>query len=148
MEFLDLAKKRYTERRYSERPVESEKLEKILEAGRLSPTAKNMQPERIYVLKSQEAREKIQETYYKDYDAGEMDASIVATMMMMEAADLGVASVWAKYYDTQKLIDEFKLPSNIRPVMLLSLGYPNDKSDGNKATHFSRKDISEIVVEL
>ena len=55
MEFMELAKKRYSVRKFSDRPVEKEKLGKILEAGNIAPTAKNQQPQRIYVLQSAEA---------------------------------------------------------------------------------------------
>ena len=57
MEFLELAKKRYSERRFSKRQVEGSKIAKILEAGRLAPTAHNLQPQRIYVIASKKARE-------------------------------------------------------------------------------------------
>jgi len=59
MDFLELARKRYSVRNYSDRPVEEEKLLKILEAGRLAPTAVNYQPQKIFVLKSAEAIEKL-----------------------------------------------------------------------------------------
>ena len=57
MDFLELAKRRYSERRFDPRPVEQEKLDRILEAGRVVPTAHNNQPQRIYVLRSPEALE-------------------------------------------------------------------------------------------
>lgn len=59
MSFLDLAKKRYSCRKLSAQPVEEEKLQKILEAGNLAPTAVNKQPFRIWVLKSEEAMQKV-----------------------------------------------------------------------------------------
>ena len=55
MDFMDLAKSRYSERFFDPRPVEQEKLDQILEAGRIVPTACNYQPQRFYVLKSPEA---------------------------------------------------------------------------------------------
>ena len=56
--FEKLVKDRYSVRKYSERQVESEILQKILETGRLSPTAANLQPQKIYVLKTEKAMEK------------------------------------------------------------------------------------------
>ena len=50
MEFMELAKKRYSVRKFSDKPVEKDKLEQILEAGNIAPTAKNQQPQRVYVL--------------------------------------------------------------------------------------------------
>ena len=61
MEFLELAKSRYSVRKFDARPVEEEVLQKILEAGRVAPTAKNMQPQKIYVLESPEAVASIRE---------------------------------------------------------------------------------------
>ena len=55
MEFLELAKQRYSERSFSSAPIEEDKLYKILEAGRLAPTACNIQPQRFYVLNSKAA---------------------------------------------------------------------------------------------
>ena len=62
MSFLDLAKKRYSCRKLSAQPVEEEKLQKILEAGNLAPTAHNNQPLHIWLLESAEAMEKVSQT--------------------------------------------------------------------------------------
>lgn len=114
MNFMELAKARYSVRKYSDKPIEKEKLDLILEAGRIAPTGHNNQPYRVYVLKSPEALEKVRGltrcafnapvvlmvTVRKDEEwvnpfehgirAGEQDASIVATHMMLEAWELGI----------------------------------------------------------
>ncbi|MEE6147090.1 nitroreductase family protein [Olsenella sp. YH-ols2223] len=59
MEFTDVVKKRYSCKRYSDRVVEEDKLQAILEAGRVAPTAKNLQEQHVYVLRSAEALEKL-----------------------------------------------------------------------------------------
>ena len=59
MTFMELAKNRYSERFFDSRPVEDEKLQQILEAGRIVPTACNYQPQRFYVMRSPEALEKV-----------------------------------------------------------------------------------------
>lgn len=59
MNFLELAKKRYSVRKFSDKKVEREKLDAILEAGRCAPTAVNYQPQRILVLESPDALEKL-----------------------------------------------------------------------------------------
>lgn len=56
MNFMDLARERFSVRKYSDRVIEREKLDRILEAGRMAPTAKNQQPYKIYVIQSEEAR--------------------------------------------------------------------------------------------
>lgn len=103
MDFLKLAADRYSVRSFSDRPIEQEKMDKILKAGQLVPTAVNYQPQKIYILKSQQAIQTIRSLCQSAYDApvvllvciddtlvwkhprergyttGEMDASIVCT---------------------------------------------------------------------
>ena len=55
MEFSELARARYSVRSYSDRPVEDEKIRAVLEAGRVAPTAKNIQPACVYVARSAES---------------------------------------------------------------------------------------------
>ena len=62
MTFMELAQNRFSERHFDSRPVEEEKLKQILEAGRVAPTACNLQPQRVYVIKSREAMEKAKST--------------------------------------------------------------------------------------
>src|SRR5699024_6516127 len=109
MEFLHLAEDRYSVRSFSDHPVEQEKIDQILKVGQFAPTAVNYQPQKIYVLKSKEALQKIRSLtrfvydapvvlmlcadqtkvwkspVEKGYDTGEMDVSIVCTYMMLEA---------------------------------------------------------------
>lgn len=172
MSFYELLKERYSVRSYSQQPVEEEKLKKILEAGRLAPTAVNEQPQRIYVLKSQQALEKARavckyvfnapvvllvcydkniswkaDKYGDDFDAGEMNATIVTSAMMLQAAELGLGTLWVRGYHTQDIIDAFSLPENIVPVCMLDIGYPSPQSKPS-AVHFSRLPLEETVTEL
>ena len=62
MTFMELARNRFSERHFDSQPVEEEKLQRILEAGRISPTACNYQPQRIYVIRSKAAMEKAKAT--------------------------------------------------------------------------------------
>ena len=57
-DFLEMAEQRYSVRKYSDRPIEKEKMDKVLRAGQVAPTAVNMQPQRVFVLQSPEALEK------------------------------------------------------------------------------------------
>ena len=174
MTFFDLASKRYSERYFDSRPVEQEKIDKILEAGRVSPTACNYQPQRIYVIQSEAALKKARsirvshfnapllilvcydaetawsnprDRLYENYCSGEQDATIVATTMMYEAEELGVHSVWLRGFDSQEVADAFNLPKNIVPVMMFAFGYPSDKTKPSP-WHFQRKPIEEIVTVL
>ena len=148
MAFSDLVKQRYSVRKYDSRPIEAEKLDAILEAGRLAPTAVNYQPQRILVLRSAQAMEKLRgctrchfgapmamliccnteecwkRTRYDGRSCGEIDAAIVTTHMMLAAADLGLGSTWVMYFDPDAVRREFHIPDHIDPVALLVMGYP------------------------
>ena len=116
MDFMELAKARYSVRSFKNTPVEDEKIAKILEAAKIAPTAKNAQPQKIYVLKSADSVVAINDNCRCIYGAplvfaigydesrvfgisdervygfGEIDSSIVTTHMMLEAAELGLGS--------------------------------------------------------
>ncbi len=174
MDFLDLAKNRYSERYFSATPIESEKLERILEAGRVAPTACNYQPQRFYVIRSREGLDKLKsvtpfhynvptmilvcydlnevwtnpaDRYYTKYNSGEQDASIAATSMMFEAEEMGIHTIWVRGFDSKSVVDAYKLPDHIVPVMMLGLGYPNERAKAN-AWHFRRRPIEDFVTEL
>ena len=172
MDFIDVCKQRYSVRQFDPRPVEEEKLNQILEAGRLAPTACNYQPQRIYVIRSEEARDNLSsvtrmtygapivllvcydrneswkntvKTFGEDYDGGEMDACIVGTQMMNMATELGLGTLWARGFNSQKIHDAFDLPENIVVSFILDVGYPSEKSVNR---HTPRKALSETVTEL
>ena len=85
--------------------------------------------------------------YYRNYNSGEQDASIAATTMMYEAEELGVHTIWIRGFDSKTVVDTFGLPENMIPVMMLGLGYPNERAKAN-AWHYRRKPIEEFVTEL
>ena len=169
MEFLELARNRYSERNFSSAPVEEEKLYKILEAGRIAPTACNNQPQRFFVLKSKEALSKAaklthtyhaprvilvcyvaDEAWYNPRDgfcSGDMDASIAASSMMFEAEDLGVHSIWLRGFDSAAVQTAFDLPAGTVPSLMLALGYPGDGAAPFKLQE-ERAPMEEFVVEL
>lgn len=167
MEFKEVIKKRYSCKKYSDRQVESEKLDAILEAGRLAPTAKNLQEQRIYVLQSSEMLAKIDAVtpcrygaptvlvvaYDKDNvftypgekrDSGVEDATIVATHMILAAADEGVDSCWINFFDPEKMAGALELPDNEEVLMVMDLGYAAD-GIGPLPNHSDRKAISDTV---
>ena len=154
MDFLELARERYSVRKFASKKVENEKLDAVLEAGRLAPTACNNQPQRVLVLNSAEALAKLKDctpyhfsaplalivcydntvSWKRSYDGkdmGEVDASIVTTHMMLEAAALGLGSTWVGYFDPQKVRSAFALPENVVPVAILPMGYPHETSVPN-----------------
>ena len=167
MEFRDVVKARYSCKKYSDRPVELEKLNAILEAGRLAPTAKNLQEQHVYVVQSAEGLTKIDSVTPCRYgaptvlvvafdksnvftypggkrDSGIEDAAIVATHMILAAADEGVDSCWLNFFDPEKTAAELGLPENEEILMLMDLGYAAEGA-GPLPNHASRKPITETV---
>ncbi len=167
MDFRNVVKNRYTCKKYSDRKVESEKLQAILEAGRLAPTAKNLQEQRVYVVTGEESLSKIDSvtpcrygapavlvvafdknnvfTYPGGkYDSGAEDAAIVATHMLLAAADQGVDSCWVNFMDPDRLAQVLGLPDSEKILMLLDLGYAAEGA-GPLPNHASRKPLSETV---
>ena len=170
MEFKEVIRKRYSCKKYSDRPVEKEKLDAVLNAGRLAPTAKNLQEQHIYVVQSEEALAKIDAetpcrygapavlvvafdktnvfTYPGEKrDSGVEDATIVATHMILAAADEGLDSCWINFFDPDKLAASLDLPENEEILMIMDLGYAADGT-GPLPNHDSRKDITETVSYL
>ena len=170
MEFTKVVAERYSCKNFSTRKVEAEKLTEILEAGRLAPTAKNFQEQKIYVIQSAEGLAKIDKATPCRYnaptclvvafdrtnvftypggrrDSGVEDATIVATHMILAAANAGVDSCWVNFFDPDKLAKALGLPENEEIVMLLDLGHAAEGA-GPLPNHSSRKPLSETVTFL
>ena len=166
--FLQLAKDRFSVRYYAKTPVEQEKINAILEAARVAPTAKNLQPFHIYVLKSQEAIAKINtlsrcaygapvvfivcydksRAWVSPFDAsdhsGVMDSSIVGAHMMLEAFEQGLGSCWVKFFNPKEVSAAFDIPDNLTPSILLDVGYPQQGVAPSKL-HFEKRDIKDLT---
>ena len=170
MEFKEVIKKRYSCKKYTDRQVENEKLEAILNAGRLAPTAKNLQEQHIYVVQSAEGLAKIDAVTPCRYgaptvlvvafdknnvftypgekrDSGVEDATIVATHLILAAADEGVDSCWINFLDPEKLAGILGLPENEEVLMVLDLGYAAPDA-GPLPNHENRKALSETVTYI
>ena len=168
MDFLELARERYSVRRFTDQPIEDDKLARILEAARLAPTGKNNQPWRLYVIKSPEMRERLKDvspctwdapvvfalTYNRDEmwtsddglrSSGAIDCTIVGDHMIMEAWEIGIGSCWVLLFDPDKLRELLELPDNIEPCVLIPMGYA-DK--GPAHLHDKSRDLSELVFEV
>ncbi len=167
MEFKEVVKNRYSCKKYSGRKVEAEKLAAILEAGRVAPTAKNLQEQHVYVVQSEEMLAKIDGVTPCRYgaptvvvvafdknnvftypggkrDSGVEDATIVATHMILAAADEGVDSCWVNFFDPEKMEEVLGLPENEEILMVMDLGYAAEGA-GPLPNHSSRKPLSETV---
>ena len=170
MEFKEVVKARYSCKKYSDRQVEKEKLEAILNAGRLAPTAKNLQEQHIYVVQSPEVLAKVDSVTPCRYgaptvlvvafdstnvftypggkrDSGVEDATIVATHMILAAADEGVDSCWVNFLDPEKMAEVLGLPENEEILMIMDLGYAAEGASP-LPNHGNRKELSETVSYL
>jgi nitroreductase len=168
VDFINLAKQRFSARKYQEKPVESEKLEKVLSAGRVAPSAHNKQPWHYIVVQQKETKEKICETYqYKwllkapaiivicgDHEASwkrddgkdhcDIDIALTLDHMMLQAAEIGLGTCCVCMFDAQKCHEIFDLPENIEVVALLPIGYSEKEPDINRHDSM-RRNINEIV---
>ncbi|MDR1340290.1 MAG: nitroreductase family protein [Prevotellaceae bacterium] len=167
MKFIELATKRFSARKYLAKKVEPEKLQQILEAGRIAPTACNNQPFKLLVIESDEGLEKLKKAYKafgaplaiivcsdreqcwkRPFDrkkSGDIDASIVTDHIMLQATELGLGSVWVCNFDPEIIRKEFNIPDNLEPVNLLMAGYSADEAPNPR--HFIRKSMDEITVK-
>lgn len=166
MSFSQLVRQRFSVRKFDSRPLEPEKLRLILEAGRLAPTARNLQPQRILVIQGPDL-EKLQDCtpclygqsvalvvcYDKNEswksrsgrEIGDVDGTIVLTQMMYQAEDLGIGSLIVGMYKESLLRERFRIPENLEIVSLLMLGYPDADCQPHPQLHFSRKPQNQTV---
>ncbi|MCR5761399.1 MAG: nitroreductase family protein [Sphaerochaetaceae bacterium] len=169
--FSDLAKARFSVRKFDGRRVPKKKLQKILEAGRVAPTAKNNQPQKVYVLESKEAIEKINSVCSCIYGAstvlvvcydknliwhnsldekvnsGQIDTSIVLTHMMLAAQEEGVNSCWVCYFNPKEVSQALNLPDNVVPVSLMPLGFACEGVVPSP-NHTSIRDAEETIIRM
>ena len=163
MDLLKLMGDRYTCRRYSNEDVKEEDLNKILEAGRIAPTSHNNQPQRIYVVRSEEAKEKLMKDFAYNYKApcylvcgynidevwrndldGDRDVSIVITHMMLMAEELGLGACWIGRITPELVKKNLNIPENVKVVAVLSLGYHREDDRPSKL-HTIRRSNEELV---
>lgn len=145
MDFLQLAKKRYSVRSYQPDKVEKDKLDRILEAGRVAPTGANKQPHRLIVVQEEAGLERLKKAanifgaplaiivcadhnvswkrHYDGKDITDIDASIVTDHMMLEATELDLGTLWVCHFNPEVLRKEFNIPVNVEPVNILAIGY-------------------------
>ena len=167
MSFIEIAKKRYSVRKYSDRAVESEKLEKIIEAAHVAPTAANLQPVKLMVVKSKEGLDKLgkaantynapiaiivcadhSKAWTRPFDGKSMtdiDATILTDHMMLEATELGLGTCWICYFKPDIVSKEFNLPESLEPINILAIGYADETpADRNRHAN-TRIPVEELV---
>jgi nitroreductase len=167
--FLKIAESRYSSRKYKQVPVEREKLQLLLEAARIAPSAANRQPYIFYVITDKTLRSEICSTYHREWlkDApviivgcinkteawtrsdgknhGDIDLAIAVDHITLQAAELGLATCWICNFDVSKCSRILALPEYIEPAVILPVAYPDDED--KKLSHLNnRKEMDSIVV--
>lgn len=166
MELEDVIKKRYSVRGYKNTPVDKEKIDKILEAGRLAPTGVNYQAFKIFVIDTEKNKEALSEIYPQPWftdaptvlcvaidfsrtwkrpwdgkDIGDIDAAIVMTHMILTATDLGLGTCFIGAFDNKKANEFLELKENYEAILFSPLGYPDDP--GRKP---EKRKIEDLVI--
>lgn len=168
MSFIELAKKRYSCRKYQDKEVEKEKISQVLEAARIAPSAKNLQPWHFVVIHEEENLKRIKGCYkgrwiqsapYIIVACGDhksswhrsdgkihtnIDVAIAVDHLTLAATDIGLATCWICKFDVMKCSEILELPEGIEPIAMIPIGYPADKVDINRHRN-DRDNIANIV---
>lgn len=172
MDFNELMTARYSVRKLSDCPVSDQQIESILKAAQVAPTAVNKQPFKIWVLRTPQAIKHAGECTKFDFIANaqvvfvigaksdeawvrpvdqhnfaEVDASIAATHMMLEIANLGLGSTWVGHFDPDKLKDFFHQMRDYKLICMFGVGYPADDS-APSPRHGEYKSLETLVEKL
>ncbi|NLM41966.1 MAG: nitroreductase [Firmicutes bacterium] len=163
--FLELVAERYSVRTFREQPVEREKIEQVLEAARLAPSAVNYQPWHFYVATDEQLRAEICQAYQGEWlrnapviivacgdheqswkrrdgkDHCDVDVAIAVEHLILAAASLGLGTCWVCAFDAAQVRTTLNLPEHMEPLALIPLGYPGEGPMPIK----KRKSLEEIV---
>lgn len=166
MEVFEAVQKRRSIRAYESTPIPEDKLMKILEAGRLAPSAGNIQPWHFIVVRDAEKREKLARARWAGFLAQSpvvivgcgdrkaspewfmVDVAIAMQNMVLTATSEGLGTCWVGSFNESEVKEMLKIPENYRVVALLALGYPRRKIDlVGKVLRLARrrKKLEEIV---
>jgi nitroreductase len=164
MEYSELIRNRYSIRAYRPDPVEDEKLQRVLEAARLAPTAANRQPFQIIVIHTQGRKADLGKIYQRDWFVQapllicavgvsrlswvrsdnrrylDVDVAIVMDHLILEAANQGLGTCWVAAFDVSAARKALQLPSEVEPLVFTPLGYSADPPREKE-----RKPLSELV---
>ena len=168
--FLELAKARYSCRKLTDKAIEPEKIDRILQATIAAPTAKNIQPYKIWKLSSTDAIDKLKQTtnftfganlalvvgvkydeaFTRPFDKvnfAQIDGAIVATHIMLAVQAEGLGTTWVGYFDAPKMQELFPEMNDYELIAVFPIGYPADDAKPSNR-HEDRRQISDAVTEL
>ena len=170
MSFLELAKARYSCRKLTAKPIEPDKIERILQAAIAAPTAKNAQPYQIWKVTSTAAMDKLKQSTHFTFGAelalvvgvkyddaftrpfdnvnfAQVDGAIIGTHIMLAVQDEGLGTTWVGYFDAPKLQELFPEMKGYELIAIFPIGYPADDAKPSNR-HEDRRNISDAVAEL
>ena len=170
MEFNSVLQRRYSCRAFSPTPVEQEKVDRILEAGRIAPTAVNKQPVHLWAISDPGTLEAIKgvtrsnygaplilvvgcrpaDAWVRRYDGkngAEGDASIVATYLMLAAENEGLSTLWVGSFDPALLQGILPGAEGYELVAMINVGYPAPESQPSPM-HGARKAMEEFLTKM
>ena len=167
MNFNDLAKQRSSIRNYEKTPIEEGIIKQLLATARLAPTAANTQPQKIMVINESDSISKVNKaanchgaplimivlvnktaTWIRPYDnknMSDIDGTIVADHIVMQAEDLGLSSCWITYFNPSILKREFNIPNEFEPIAIISIGYSTVSKNASRHNTL-RKPLESMVI--
>jgi nitroreductase len=164
MSFLEIAKARFSVRKYTDQPVEREKLEMVLEAGRIAPSACNYQPWEFIVITDEEKRKAMGEAYPQPWfinapviigvmanyetawtrrdgkNYADVDVAIAMDHMILQATELGLGTCWIGAFYPEAAREILSIPQHLEPMLFTPLGYPAEQPREKR-----RKGLDEVV---
>lgn len=170
MNFQELAESRYSCRKFSDKKVDRALVEQIVETAIKAPTAVNKQPFKIFLMDSEQAKENVRQAcsytfgadtflllgyrtdmgWTRSFDGrnfADVDGSIVATHMMMQIQDLGLATTWVGHFDAPLLKKMYPQMHDYELIALFPVGYAAEDSQPSPR-HYERKPKDEVFAVL
>ncbi|MDP6647108.1 MAG: nitroreductase family protein [Dehalococcoidales bacterium] len=164
MQFLELAKKRYSVRAYKPDPVEDDKLQQVLEAAILAPAAVNKPPFQLIVIHTTSKETELNRIYSRPWFGQapllicavgipsqawlrrdgrsylDVCVAIAFDHLILAATDLGLGTCWVANFDRDVAREVLGLPEDVEPIVFTPLGYPADQPKEKR-----RKALPELV---
>ncbi|MFQ6083719.1 MAG: nitroreductase family protein [Candidatus Aminicenantia bacterium] len=166
MSVLDAIRKRKSVRKYKSDPIPEDILLKVLEAARLAPSAKNLQPWKFILIKDEELKMKLAEACLRQYfitkapviivacgfpdncyayqgrymKSWPIDVAIAFEHLVLQAAEEGLGTCWIGAFEEDKVKEILGIPENVKVVALTPLGYPDEQPRDRR-----RKSLEEII---
>jgi len=167
MDLYQAILQRHSVRSFSDKPVEKEKLDRVLDVVAQAPTAVNFQAFKVFVIPTKGKKDMLQRIYRKDWfsDApyvllvcmqidkcwvrrdgksySDVDGAIIMDHIILAATAEGLGTCWVGAFDEAAAIKLLGLPEGLEPLVFTPLGYEQDT-----APKRSRKKTEELVVYL